>query len=211
MREATRAVLVGIFSLALCACVSHHSGDLTSPKQWQKYGLSVDMTAQKRRDLFVGRWYDRQNSHYNATVAGTAAFGAAGVTHQDNLDIAGTFGAGATALGSAVKMLVPGCYREFLEPSNPGRSRTVADCGDARREWKMTISSGNRSSAVARLLKRALVAYLGAIGIVALAVVISISHGSGWRPAMAGMPLYVTIFVGITCQLIKEWRAIKRG
>ncbi|KAB0641139.1 hypothetical protein F7R21_16170 [Burkholderia latens] len=75
----------------------------------------------------------------------------------------------------------------------------------------MTISSGNRSSAVARLLKRALVAYLGAIGIVALAVVISISHGSGWRPAMAGMPLYVTIFVGITCQLIKEWRAIKRG
>jgi len=57
---------------------------------------------------------------YNATVAGTAAFGAAGVTHQDNLDIAGGFGAGATALGSAVKMLFPGAIGNFLNQAIQG-------------------------------------------------------------------------------------------
>ena len=61
------------------------------------------------------------------------------------------------------------------------------------------------------MLKRALIAYFGAIGIVILAVAISVVHGSGWRPALAGMPLYVTIFGGITYQLVKEWRVIKRG
>lgn len=61
-----------------------------------------------------------------------------------------------------------------------------------------------------RLIKRAVVAYLGALGIVALALVISIAHGSGWKPALAGMPLYVTLFVGITYQLVKELRALKR-
>lgn len=44
----------------------------------------------------------------------------------------------------------------------------------------------------------------------ALAVVISIAHGSGWKPALAGMPLYVTIFGGIAYQLITELRGIKR-
>ncbi|MCA8202265.1 filamentous hemagglutinin N-terminal domain-containing protein [Burkholderia sp. AU33545] len=57
---------------------------------------------------------------YNAAVAGTAAFGAAGVTHQDNLDIAGTFGAGATALGSAVKLLFPGAIGNFLNQAIQG-------------------------------------------------------------------------------------------
>ncbi len=60
------------------------------------------------------------------------------------------------------------------------------------------------------LIKRALMAYSGAVGIGALAIVISITHGSGWKPALAGMPLYVILFAGITCQLVKEWRALKR-
>jgi len=74
----------------------------------------------------------------------------------------------------------------------------------------MTISSNDQSQALKRLIWRALIAYSGALGIVALAVVISVVHGSGWKPALAGMPLYVTIFGGITYQLIKEWRALKR-
>ncbi|WP_455313768.1 hypothetical protein [Caballeronia sp. KNU42] len=64
--------------------------------------------------------------------------------------------------------------------------------------------------ALKKIIKRAIVAYSAAVGIIALALVISIKHGSGWKPALAGMPLYVTLFVGITYQLIKELRALKR-
>jgi hypothetical protein len=28
--------------------------------------------------------------------------------------------------------------------------------------------------------------------------------GAGWRPALAGMPLYVTLFVAITYRLVTE-------
>jgi NhaP-type Na+/H+ or K+/H+ antiporter len=66
-----------------------------------------------------------------------------------------------------------------------------------------TISSESTQQ-YKRLIQRALVAYLGAAGIVALALIISITHGAGWRPALAGMPLYVIVFAGITYQLIKE-------
>lgn len=51
-------------------------------------------------------------------------------------------------------------------------------------------------------------AYSGGAGMVLLALAISIHHGTGWRPALAGMPLYVTVFGGITYQFIKELRAL---
>ena len=46
---------------------------------------------------------------------------------------------------------------------------------------------------------------------VAVALVISVSHGAGWRPVLAGMPLYVILFGGVTYQLIKELRALKNA
>ena len=61
-----------------------------------------------------------------------------------------------------------------------------------------------------KLILRALVAYAGAIGVVAVALAISVSHGSGWKPTLAGMPLYVILFGGVTYQLIKEFRALKK-
>lgn len=51
---------------------------------------------------------------YNALVAGTGAFGAAAVTHQDSPDISAGFGAGAAGLGGLVKNLVPGRLGNFL-------------------------------------------------------------------------------------------------
>ncbi len=51
---------------------------------------------------------------FNATVAGTAAFGAAGVAHQDSPGIAGGFGAAATTMGSTAKLLFPGRLGNFL-------------------------------------------------------------------------------------------------
>lgn len=73
----------------------------------------------------------------------------------------------------------------------------------------MKIASSEQGRQFRKLIKRAVIAYLGALGIVALALVISIAHGSGWKPALAGMPLYVTLFAGITYQLVKELRALK--
>lgn len=61
-----------------------------------------------------------------------------------------------------------------------------------------------------KLILRALTAYVGAIGVVAVALVISVSRCSGWRPALAGMPLYVILFGGVTYQLIKEFRKLKK-
>ncbi|WP_321888337.1 hypothetical protein [Paraburkholderia bannensis] len=51
---------------------------------------------------------------------------------------------------------------------------------------------------------RALIAYSGVAGVVGVALLISISRGAGWRPAMAGMPLYVILIIGVTYQFIKE-------
>ena len=53
-------------------------------------------------------------------------------------------------------------------------------------------------------------AYLSLFAIIGVFVVVSMVQGAGWRPALAGMPLYVTVFGGITYQLIKEIRALKR-
>ncbi|MBJ9941783.1 hypothetical protein I7819_18075 [Burkholderia multivorans] len=72
------------------------------------------------------------------------------------------------------------------------------------------MSYDTQTQARRKLLKRAVIAYSGAVGIVAVAVVISLTNGAGWRAALAGMPLYVTVFGGVTYQLIKEWRALKR-
>lgn len=74
----------------------------------------------------------------------------------------------------------------------------------------MKTNSHDQAQQFKKLMKRAALAYSGAIGIVALALAISIGHGAGWKPALAGMPLYVTIFVAITYQLVKELRALRR-
>ena len=57
----TRRVFLFVICFVLCACASSNEG-LTSTRQWNAEGALVDPTAQARRDLFVGRWYDRQNA-----------------------------------------------------------------------------------------------------------------------------------------------------
>lgn len=58
-----RRLFLFAICLVLCACASLNEEGLTSTKQWSEGGVPVDPTAQARRDLFVGRWYDRQNAH----------------------------------------------------------------------------------------------------------------------------------------------------
>jgi hypothetical protein len=57
---------------------------------------------------------------------------------------------------------------------------------------------------------RYLKAYVSVIAVVASVVAISEAKGAGWRPALAGMPMYVTLLLLVTYQLIKELRALKR-
>ncbi|WP_139133412.1 hypothetical protein [Pandoraea sp. ISTKB] len=73
------------------------------------------------------------------------------------------------------------------------------------------INFNQYSSKKRRLIKRVIIAYSGAVLIVLLAVLVSMVRGAGWKPALAGMPLYLTIFLGIAYQLVKEWRFLKRG
>lgn len=60
------------------------------------------------------------------------------------------------------------------------------------------------------LLRRYTKAYLSLAGIIGAFAAVSLAKGAGWKPALAGMPLYVTVFVGITYQLVKELRALRR-
>ena len=59
-------------------------------------------------------------------------------------------------------------------------------------------------------VKRALIAYSGAVGIVVFALAISVSRGAGVKPLLVLSPLFVILFGGITYQLLKELRDIKR-
>lgn len=61
-----------------------------------------------------------------------------------------------------------------------------------------------------KLIMRALIAYTGAIGVVAVALILSVSHRAGWKPALAGVPLYVILFGGITYQLVREVETLRK-
>jgi len=60
------------------------------------------------------------------------------------------------------------------------------------------------------MVRRYVKAYLSLIGIIAACVGVSVAQGAGWRPALAGMPLYVIVFGGITYQLIREIVNLKK-
>jgi hypothetical protein len=62
----------------------------------------------------------------------------------------------------------------------------------------------------ARIFRRYTKAYLSAVGVAGAFVLVSEMRGAGWRPALAGTPLYATLFLGITYQLVKDVRQYKR-
>ncbi|RQG98892.1 hypothetical protein D1Y85_26800 [Paraburkholderia dinghuensis] len=61
-----------------------------------------------------------------------------------------------------------------------------------------------KSKETSSLMWRYIKAYLSLLGIVAAFVGVSIAQGAGWKPALAGMPLYVILFVAITYKLVKD-------
>lgn len=61
-----------------------------------------------------------------------------------------------------------------------------------------------------RIIRRYMKAYASTIGVAGAFVFSSEMKGAGWRPALAGMPLYATMFLAITYQLVRDVRAYKR-
>jgi hypothetical protein len=61
------------------------------------------------------------------------------------------------------------------------------------------------------LIKRAIIAYTGAVAMVAFAAIVAVSRGAGLKPLLILLPLFVLVFGGITYQLIKDVRAMKRS
>jgi hypothetical protein len=62
----------------------------------------------------------------------------------------------------------------------------------------------------AQLTRRYIKAYLSLAGIFAAFVGVSEAQGAGWKPALAGMPLYVTLFIAITYRLVMDVLAIRK-
>ncbi|MBW0451057.1 hypothetical protein EN871_24435 [bacterium M00.F.Ca.ET.228.01.1.1] len=52
--------------------------------------------------------------------------------------------------------------------------------------------------------------YLSLIAMIVFVLGVSLAKGAGWKPMLAGMPVYITFFVGITYQFVKELRALNR-
>jgi hypothetical protein len=66
------------------------------------------------------------------------------------------------------------------------------------------MSDGYRELAI-RFIK----AYLSLVAMIIFVLIVSLSKGAGWKVILVGMPLFLTFFVGITYQLIKELRVLK--
>ncbi|SAK90660.1 hypothetical protein AWB78_04852 [Caballeronia calidae] len=61
-----------------------------------------------------------------------------------------------------------------------------------------------------KLVRRFAVGYLGILGMVVVALVFSVAQGAGWKPILVGAPVYLTFFVAVSYQFIKELRSLKR-
>lgn len=60
------------------------------------------------------------------------------------------------------------------------------------------------------IYKKFSIGYMCLLCLPLMFLVVSLAKGAGWKPIIGGLPVYVTIFVGITYQLIKELRSVSR-
>lgn len=61
-----------------------------------------------------------------------------------------------------------------------------------------------------RFIVRYVKAYFSVFAVVAVVVAISELRGAGWRPALAGMPMYVSLFVLVTYAMLREVRKLRK-
>jgi hypothetical protein len=61
-----------------------------------------------------------------------------------------------------------------------------------------------------RIVQRFVKGYLSLLAMMLFILTVSLIKGAGWQVLLVGAPLFVTLFVGITYQLAKEVRTLKR-
>ncbi|MGF6508062.1 hypothetical protein OKW26_003888 [Paraburkholderia sp. 32] len=62
-----------------------------------------------------------------------------------------------------------------------------------------------------RFITRYVKAYISVFAVVAVVIAISELRGAGWRPALAGIPMYVSLFVLVTYAMLRERRQIRKS
>ncbi|MGF6553313.1 hypothetical protein [Paraburkholderia youngii] len=62
-----------------------------------------------------------------------------------------------------------------------------------------------------RFIIRYVKAYFSVFAVVAVVIAISELRGAGWRPALAGMPMYVSLFVLVTYAMLRELRQLRKS
>jgi hypothetical protein len=71
----------------------------------------------------------------------------------------------------------------------------------------MTMKSQVRRRFIGRYVK----AYISVFAVVAVVIAISELRGAGWRPALVGMPMYVSLFVLVTYAMLRELRQLRKS
>ena len=61
-----------------------------------------------------------------------------------------------------------------------------------------------------KLYKKFFVMYFGIFLMILVALGFSYGQGADWRPVIVGIPVYLTFFIVVTYQFIKEWRKTRR-
>ncbi|MGF6733111.1 hypothetical protein OKW50_005256 [Paraburkholderia youngii] len=62
-----------------------------------------------------------------------------------------------------------------------------------------------------RFIIRYVKAYFSVFAVVAVVIAISELRGAGWRPALAGMPMYVSLFVLVTYAMLRELHQLRKS
>lgn len=71
----------------------------------------------------------------------------------------------------------------------------------------MTMESQVRRRFIVRYVK----AYFSVFAVVAVVIAISELRGAGWRPALVGLPMYLSLFALVTYALLRELRQLRKN
>ncbi|MFP6561945.1 hypothetical protein WJ542_27130 [Paraburkholderia sp. B3] len=62
-----------------------------------------------------------------------------------------------------------------------------------------------------KFIVRYVKAYVSVLAVVGVVVAISEWKGAGWRPALAGVPMYVSLFALVTYAMLRELLALRKN
>jgi hypothetical protein len=62
-----------------------------------------------------------------------------------------------------------------------------------------------------KFIVRYVKAYVSVLAVIDVVVAISELKGAGWRPALAGLPMYISLFILVTYAMVREFRNINKN